>query len=45
MDDDFDPVELERIRRFGRPDWRRFVRPDWEATSAGSCCGSPIIPT
>jgi hypothetical protein len=28
--DDFDPVELERIRRWGRPDWRRFVRPDWE---------------
>ncbi len=28
--DDFDPVELERVRRHGRPDWRRFVRPDWE---------------
>ncbi len=28
--DDFDPVELERVRRYGRPDWRRFVRPDWE---------------
>ncbi len=27
---DFDPVEVERIRRWGRPDWRRFVRPDWE---------------
>ena len=28
--DDFDPVEIERVRRWGRPDWRRFVRPDWE---------------
>ncbi|MEJ0075985.1 MAG: hypothetical protein WDO17_11155 [Alphaproteobacteria bacterium] len=28
--DDFDPAELERIRRFGRADWRRFVRPGWE---------------
>ena len=28
--DDFDPVELERVRRCGRPDWRRLVRPDWE---------------
>ncbi len=28
--DDFDPVEVERVRRYGRPDWRRFVRPDWE---------------
>ena len=27
---DFDPAELERIRRLVRPDWRRFVRPDWE---------------
>lgn len=27
---DFDPAELERIRRYGRADWRRLVPPGWE---------------
>jgi len=28
--DDFDPAELERIRRYGRADWRRLVHPGRE---------------
>jgi len=28
--DDFDPAEPERIRRYGRPDWRGLWPPGWE---------------
>ena len=28
--DDFDPAELARIRRYGRPDWRRLWPAGWE---------------
>jgi hypothetical protein len=28
--DDFDPAELERIRRCGRADWKRLIPPGWE---------------
>jgi len=28
--DGFDPAELARIRRYGRPDWRRLWPPGWE---------------